>query len=166
MQLCNLLLYPHKLGLLHILQDLRQSLPLLLWKQLKWWWVGPCCVAMLVSLLTSHGGQRCCRSPGRPAVTQQLQTFIMRGQIAAAALLLLSLQLASGLVVDLSNECPGNLLMNAGFEEPNTETNPTQLYDPSSNPKWGWYEKIPGMSSCMQQPCRGCSNLQASTTTE
>jgi hypothetical protein len=64
--------------------------------------------------------------------------------IAAVAVLLLSAQLASA-YVDLSQECQGNLLINGGFEEPNTEQKATQLPDPTSNSKWGWYEEIPGM---------------------
>jgi len=60
------------------------------------------------------------------------------------AVLLISLQLASA-QVDLSKECPGNLLQNGGFEEPNTEQFKTQLQNPSSNPRWGWYESIPGL---------------------
>lgn len=63
--------------------------------------------------------------------------------IAAVAVLLLSAQLASA-YVDLSKECQGNLLINGGFEEPNTEQKATQLPDPTSNSKWGWYEEIPG----------------------
>jgi hypothetical protein len=63
--------------------------------------------------------------------------------IAAVAVLLLSAQLANAFV-DLGKECPGNLLQNGGFEEPNTEEFKTQLPDPTSNSKWGWYEKIPG----------------------
>jgi hypothetical protein len=62
-----------------------------------------------------------------------------------AAVLWLALQLASAAVVDLGQECPGNLLLNAGFEEPNTETTPTQIWEPTSNSKWGWYDKIPGV---------------------
>lgn len=56
---------------------------------------------------------------------------------AAAALLLVSAQLASAFV-DLAKECPGNLLVNPGFEEPNTMEVATQLPDPTSNPRWGW----------------------------
>lgn len=63
--------------------------------------------------------------------------------IAAVAVLLLCAQLASA-YVDLSQECKGNLLINGGFEEPNTEQKATQLPDPTSNSKWGWYEEIPG----------------------
>lgn len=67
--------------------------------------------------------------------------------IAAVAVLLLGAQLASAQKVgpvDFSQECPGNLLVNGGFEEPNTEQKWTQLPDPTSNSKWGWYEEIPG----------------------
>jgi hypothetical protein len=35
-------------------------------------------------------------------------------------------------------------MINGGFEEPNTELVPTELKDPTSNKKWGWYKKIPG----------------------
>jgi hypothetical protein len=66
--------------------------------------------------------------------------------ILLAAGLLLALQLVSAAAVsDLSKDCPGNLLKNAGFEEPNTETTKTQIVEPTSNSKWGWYEKIPGV---------------------
>lgn len=65
--------------------------------------------------------------------------------ILLASGLLLALQLVSAAEVsDLSKDCPGNLLKNAGFEEPNTETTKTQIWEPTSNSKWGWYEKIPG----------------------
>lgn len=67
--------------------------------------------------------------------------------IAAVAVLLLGAQLASAQKVgpvDFAQDCPGNLLVNGGFEEPNTETKWTQLPDPTSNSKWGWYEDIPG----------------------
>lgn len=60
-----------------------------------------------------------------------------------AAVLLASAQLASA-YVDLGQECPGNLLTNGGFEEPNTEQVSTHLPQTSSNSKWAWYEKIPG----------------------
>lgn len=60
-----------------------------------------------------------------------------------AVLLLISAQLASA-YVDLGSECPGNLLQNGGFEEPNTEQVPTHMLQQSSNSKWGWYESIPG----------------------
>ena len=81
--------------------------------------------------------------------------------VASVAVLLLSAQLATAFV-DLSKECPGNLLQNGGFEEPNTEEFKTQLPDPTSNSKWGWYEKIPGtcpppggpdIRSCWVQRC-------------
>lgn len=67
--------------------------------------------------------------------------------VAAVAVLLLGAQLASAQKVgpvDFAQECPGNLLINGGFEEPNTEQKWTQLPDPTSNSKWGWYEEIPG----------------------
>lgn len=68
-----------------------------------------------------------------------------RGMLWAAGLLL-ALQLVSAAEVsDLGRDCPGNLLKNAGFEEPNTETTKTQIWEPTSNSKWGWYEKIPGV---------------------
>jgi hypothetical protein len=63
--------------------------------------------------------------------------------VASVAVVLLSAQLVNAFV-DLGKECPGNLLQNAGFEEPNTEEFKTQLPDPTSNSKWGWYESIPG----------------------
>jgi len=63
---------------------------------------------------------------------------------AAASLVIISIQLV-GAAVDLGQDCPGNLLVNGGFEEPNTETTPTQIWEPTSNSKWGWYDKIPGM---------------------
>lgn len=67
--------------------------------------------------------------------------------IAAAAVLLLSAQLATAAFVDLSKECPGNLLINGGFEEPNTEQRKNQHPDGASDNKWGWYEEIPGKLS-------------------
>lgn len=70
----------------------------------------------------------------------------MHQYTTSAALLLLALQLVSA-AVDLGQECPGNLLANAGFEEPNTETTKTQIWEPTSNSKWGWYEKIPGVQA-------------------
>lgn len=62
------------------------------------------------------------------------------------AVLLLAVQLVSS-AVDLGSDCPGNLLSNAGFEEPNTETTKTEIWEPTSNSKWGWYAKIPGAPS-------------------
>jgi hypothetical protein len=69
-----------------------------------------------------------------------------RTAVLAAALLLAGCfaSAAAAAAVDLSSECAGNLLLNAGFEEPNTETTKTQIWEPTSNTKWGWYEKIPG----------------------
>ncbi|KIZ03157.1 hypothetical protein MNEG_4803 [Monoraphidium neglectum] len=42
--------------------------------------------------------------------------------------------------------CPGNLLINGGFELPNTEALPTEKYDPNKNSCWGWYygKSVPG----------------------
>jgi hypothetical protein len=71
---------------------------------------------------------------------------MQRNLLSFAAVLLLvgCLTSAAAAAVDLSSECAGNLLNNAGFEEPNTETSKTQIWEPTSNSKWGWYEKIPG----------------------
>lgn len=65
-------------------------------------------------------------------------------KVATAALVLL-LGLCSVAGVNLASDCPGNLIVNAGFEEPNTETNPSDLWEPNVNSKWGWYLQIPGM---------------------
>jgi hypothetical protein len=75
--------------------------------------------------------------------------------VSAAALLLVLVGPACVSAVDLMAECPGNLLTNAGFEEPNTETTGAdKLKEPNVNSKWGWYTKIPGKGS---QTTRACS---------
>lgn len=63
---------------------------------------------------------------------------------AMAALILLSEQ-PSCAGFDLSSECRGNLVLNGGFEEPNTEVIRSEVQDVvGAGPKWGWYSKIPG----------------------
>lgn len=74
---------------------------------------------------------------------------------AAASLVIISIQLV-GAAVDLGQDCPGNLLVNGGFEEPNTETTPTQIWEPTSNSKWGWYDKIPGWYTARPDGLSNC----------
>jgi hypothetical protein len=47
----------------------------------------------------------------------------------------------------LAQNCPGQLLINGDFEEPNTMLVPTDYRDQYSNSRWGWYLKVPGKSN-------------------
>lgn len=51
-----------------------------------------------------------------------------------------------GSAATLAQMCPGNLLVNGGFEEPNTELIRSQRFDPNNNACWGWYfsDTVPG----------------------
>lgn len=101
-----------------------------------------------VYALLNFRTSRCAAALFVPQQPSKQEARTMKAQhIAAVAVLLLGAQLASAQKVgpvDFSQECPGNLLVNGGFEEPNTEQKWTQLPDPTSNSKWGWYEEIPG----------------------
>ncbi|WIA21550.1 hypothetical protein OEZ85_000746 [Tetradesmus obliquus] len=46
----------------------------------------------------------------------------------------------------LAQDCPGQLLINGDFEEPNTMLVPTDHKDQYANNRWGWYlsDKVPG----------------------
>lgn len=46
----------------------------------------------------------------------------------------------------LAQTCPGNLLVNGDFEEPNTEVIRSERYDKNNNACWGWYTRktLPG----------------------
>jgi hypothetical protein len=67
----------------------------------------------------------------------------------------------------VAQDCPGQLLINGDFEEPNTMLVPTDHRDQYANNKWGWYLKIPGelrcevTSSCRRQAA-SCSWLAQS----
>lgn len=51
------------------------------------------------------------------------------------------------LYVAFALDCPGQLLVNGGFEEPNTMLVRSDHIDQYSNKYWGWYLKIPGTQS-------------------
>jgi hypothetical protein len=59
--------------------------------------------------------------------------------------------------VNLQRECPGNLIVNGGFEQPNPQLVPTEKPDKSSNSRWGWYlsNTVPGWYTWRpdNQPC-------------
>eukprot|EP00878_Enallax_costatus_P005008 GHUV01005267.1.p1 GENE.GHUV01005267.1~~GHUV01005267.1.p1 ORF type:complete len:246 (+),score=37.75 GHUV01005267.1:194-931(+) len=40
--------------------------------------------------------------------------------------------------------CPGNLMVNGGFESPNTIDTRNKVKNPTANSRWGWYKAIPG----------------------
>lgn len=57
----------------------------------------------------------------------------------------------------LAQDCPGQLLINGDFEEPNTMLVPTDHKDQYANNRWGWYlsDKVPGKLQCeVTSSCR------------
>ncbi|KAF8060103.1 hypothetical protein HT031_005042 [Scenedesmus sp. PABB004] len=64
---------------------------------------------------------------------------------AAIALLLACTAQSAAAAFKLAEACPGNLIINGDFEEPNTILQPSEVWDPSLNNRWGWYRnKIKG----------------------
>ncbi|GBF92214.1 hypothetical protein Rsub_05296 [Raphidocelis subcapitata] len=78
---------------------------------------------------------------------------LLRGAVLAALVCAASFATARAATVDLAKECPGNLIKNGGFEEPNildVEKYPKAPYN-TYNSKWGWYISIPGWSwNCLR----------------
>ena len=48
--------------------------------------------------------------------------------------------------------CAGNLMVNGGFEEPNTLDTRNKVPNPTANSRWGWYKAIPGDMQCSAVP--------------
>jgi hypothetical protein len=84
-------------------------------------------------------------------------------------LLLLAVALCTAVAgaFELSSSCPGNLLVNGGFETPNTEATPAEVRERYTNSKWGWYKSIPGELNTLKgrdvcaAVAAGCLHVQA-----
>lgn len=91
-------------------------------------------------------------SDNSPLVARSPNNYVMKTLQTSAALAVLLCAIQAAIAgwdpkatgKTLAEMCPGNLVVNGDFELPNTESTPTELPDPSSNSRWGWYKKIPG----------------------
>jgi hypothetical protein len=75
--------------------------------------------------------------------------------VVPALAVLLVLLLGTTRAVDLPSECAGSLIVNGGFEQPNTEQVPAEVREKHTNSKWGWYRSLPGWYTSRPdgQPC-------------